>query len=242
MKRAPENTITHNIKEVKQSVLDQIETIFFESTNNYAYAEGIKHLRRIQKQYPRLLKSEDFLMKLGLLYDHLAMGEQSTKKAKLEKQALALYQKALTLYPKSYRAWWGIGRIWWHRESKKALPYAKKARALAIQKGTASGLYTQNIGLIYERLGKYKLAERWLLKGLAENPNDWSPYLNIINLYRLTHQFKKARKYAKTLKTLFKKENQKLKKSLWGIKIEECMRNAEKPLTLAKTKEHKKRG
>jgi len=236
MKRAPENTITHNIKEVKQSVLSQIETIFFESTNNYAYAEGIKHLRRIQKQYPRLLKSEDFLMKLGLLYDHLAMGEQSTKKAKLEKQALALYQKALTLYPKSYRAWWGIGRIWWHRESKKALPYAKKARALAIQKGTASGLYTQNIGLIYERLGKYKLAERWLLKGRRENPRDWSAHLNLVTFYRLTHNFKESKKSAARVAKLFKKEPATFKKTPWGQKIQESMRDAGKPLNLAKIK------
>lgn len=242
MKRAIKNTITHNNKAVKQSVLNQIENVFLASTNNYAYAKGIARLRRIQKQYPHLLKSEDFLMKLGMLHDHVAMGERGAKKARIEKQALALYKKTLTLYPQSHRAWWGIGRVWWHRGSKKALPYAKKARALVIKKHNPSALYTQNIGLIYERLGKYKLAERWLLKGLAENSNDWSLYLNIINLYRLTHQFKNARKYAETLEPLFKKENQKLKQSLWGIKIKECIRNAEKPLALAQTKAQKKRG
>ncbi len=236
MKRAAKNTITHNTKVIKQSVLDQIENVFLASTNTFAYTKGITRLCRIQKQHPHLLQSEDFLIKLGLLYDHAAIRERGAKKTKLEKQALALYQKTLTLYPQSYRAWWGIGRIWWHRENKNALPYAKKARALVIKKHGSSALYTQNIGLIYERLGKYTLAERWLLRGCEEDPRDWSTHLNLVTFYRLTHNFKKSEKSAARIAKLFKNEPAAFRKTPWGEKIQESIRDAGKPLKLIKTK------
>ena len=204
-----------------------LEKIFYDATNNYKYRWGVNKFEIFLKKHPILIKNEDILCKLGLLYDHLAFKEKN-KRHIHEKKAFGLYKKALKYNPDYFRAVWGIGRIWWHRRSKKAIPYAIKAYRLAKKSKPDYGINAQCVGLVYEALDDYKNAEKWLLKGIEIEPKNWGCYLNLVGFYRLTKQFSKSKFYAKKLETLFKKESKEFKKTLWGQKILISIRDADK--------------
>ena len=198
---------------------NRVQIIFDRAANNYKYHWGVLHLEKLLKANPGLI-NEDSLCKLGLLYDHLAMREKrSAARRKYEAKALSLYRQVLRANPNSHRATWGIGRVWWHRRSRKAIPYALRAYHLKKRSGEKVGLYAQNIGLVYEALGDYRNAEKWLLRGLRENRADYGSYLNLVVFYRVIKKdFKKARKYAVKLKKLYN-EKQEFKKTAWGRRI-----------------------
>lgn len=175
-------------------------------------------------------RTEDALQKLGFLYDHAALRQSTIKKKQLEEKAISLYQEVLAINPQSYRALWGIGRVWWHRKNKKAISYALKAYHLKRKLKKKSGLYPQNIGLIYEALGNMRRAEYWLLRGLKENKKDFGSYLNLVVFYRFVKKFDKAKKYAKQLEFHFKRTPKKFQDTPWGKKINEVIAEADQPL------------
>ena len=206
-----------------------LEKIFHEATNNYRYRWGITKFEIFLKKHSVLTKKVDVLYKLGLLYDHLAIREKNKRRIH-EKKAFELYKKVLKYKPDYYRAVWGIGRIWLHRGSKKSIPYALKAYKLAKKGGIPSAMMTQSVGLTYEAVGDYKNAEKWFLKGIEVEPKNWGCYLNLVGFYRLTKQFSKSKFYAKKLEKLFRKESKEFKKTLWGQKILESIKDADKEL------------
>lgn len=211
-----------------------IEKLFEEATNSFRYEWGVRRVESIFVKHPQLINDHS-LCKLGLLYDHLALKQKTDKRRKFyEAKALRLYRQALASNPRSYRALWGIGRVWWHRRDRRALPYAIRAYHLRKRLERSSGLFAQNIGLIYEALGDYKKAEYWLLRGMRENKTDFGSYINLVVFYRLIGDFKKAKKFAVDLRTLYNREPKSFKNTLWGKKISEIIKDAGRPLKVVK--------
>lgn len=201
-----------NLKE-----LSNIDRIFSRAADSFSYWEGIKQIERLIKRNPKLLDSENVLLKMGMLYDHFAMQSQSMQKRKIfEKKALNFYQSALKINPKSHGAVWGVGRVWWHRKSKKAISYAKQAYLLAKQNGANAGAYAQNVGAAYRAIGNLKRSEFWLIKGAKESPKDWSVYLNLISFYKSNGDVNKISIYKKKLNLLFGKEPPEKQETQWG--------------------------
>lgn len=219
---------TRNITRQERNL---IEKHFYAASNNLRYRWGIAALENLSRKNSCVSNNELFLCRLGLLYDHLALRCKKDKRLFYEKMAMNLYKKAKKINPDSYRATWGIGRIWWHRNNRRALQYAKEARRLAKKTRAKTSIYTQNVGLVYESLKDYKNAEKWLLRGMKENPKDWSVYINLVTFYRLSKNFQKAIKYAGKLEGLMQREPASFKKTKWWRIIKrECIENAAKPL------------
>ncbi len=207
-----------------------VENIFRKYSDSFEYKRGVVELRRILKKNSKLINPKS-LSRLGFLYDHLVLQQKSkSSRKKLEDKALSLYRQALRLNPNFTGAVWGIGRVWWHRRSNKAIPYALRAYKLYKKEGGKGGLYAQNVGLVYESLGIYREAEKWLLKGLAENDKDFGVYLNLVVFYRLTHKFTKAKFFSKKLDQLYREEPYKFRRTPWGRRIQDVIKNADQPL------------
>jgi len=210
----------------------ELERLFKKYADNFLYKEGIKEFEKILNYYPYKNNKEIYeylLIKLGFLYDHLALKDKKNRK-EFENKALKFYKKVLGKNKNSIDAIWGIGRVWWHRNDKKAIDYAKKAYQLAKNIEPNHYLRIQNIGLVYESLGDYKKAEKWLLKGIEKKPEDFSPYLNLVVFYRLIKDFDKSKKYAKELERLYKKEPYNFRKTNWGKIIKEVIEKADREL------------
>lgn len=225
--------VKHLTKKELEKIIDGLTADFYRLTNAFKYLEAIEVFERVLEKTPELKDNEDILCRLGMLYDHAAF-QNKNKKNFYEKKALSFYKKALKINPRSIKATWGIGRIYWHNSDKKAVSYAKKAYSLAKRDAKKFGIYIQNIGLVYQTLGKFKEAERWLKKGADTNPKDWAMYLNLVNFYRYTKQFKKSKKYSLILDKLFKKESRSFKKTPWGNKISQTIKDAERELNKVK--------
>lgn len=226
MRKTPSTT-----RNITQQERNFIEKHFYAASNNFKYRRGIAVFENFLRKNPHVLNNELFLCRLGLLYDHLALRYKKDKKLFYEKIAINLYKKAIKINPDSYRATWGIGRIWWHRNSRRALKYAIEARKLAKKTGIKTSIYTQNVGLVYEFLKDYKNAEKWLLRGMKENPKDWSVYINLVTFYRLSKNFQEASEHANKLEKFIQKEPASFKKTKWWKIIKrECIENATKPL------------
>ncbi len=213
--------------ELKKKLL-LIEKAFRMAVDNFRYQEGIRRIEKILKGQPVLKTNERILVKLGLLYDHLAMQQKIIKKRRaLERHALKLYRFALRHNKNLPAAVWGIGRVWWHRRSRKAIKYAKLAYRLAKRLHMPAGLYAQNVGAAYKAVGNYNRCEYWLLKGIRECPNDWSVYLNLLSFY-------KEKKYGggkigrplSTLRRLLKKERPNFKRTKWGKLVQEFIKKS----------------
>lgn len=228
------NIYVNSAKKISPEDIEFLEKIFKTYTDTYDYAQGIKEYGKYFKRNPHAF-NEKILCRLGLMYDHLALQKPRQRK-KFENKALQIYRRVARKDHHSYRAVWGIGRIWWHRGSARAIPYVLKAHTLA-KKAGQKGIYTQNVGLVYESLKKYSEAEKWLLKGLQECTDDWGVYLNIINFYRSIHNFTQAKKYAlQGSKIFYKKENDQFRKTPWGKKVMEIFEHAEETLPSIKKK------
>lgn len=212
-------------------IIEQLEKIFQKSSNNFYYKEGVEQFEKILAKNKNFF-DEKSLCRLGLLYDHLAMYKKSRERKLLEEKAISIYKCVLKKVPNSYRATWGIGRVWWHRKSRHALRYAfranKFAREAHLKKGI--GINTQTIGLVYEFLGDYKNAEKWLIQGMKEEPKEWGVYLNLIIFYRLINKLTKSKKMGEKLKKLFMHESKEFKNTAWGKKVQEIIEKAGKSL------------
>lgn len=145
----------------------------------------------------------------------------------------SLYRSALKINPNSPNAVCGIARVWWYRKSKRAVAYALKVYRLAKknEKNTnAIALYAQHVGLVYENLGNYRMAERWLLRGIKGGVRSFDPYLNLVVFYRLTNNFEEAKKYAPYAWKFYKNQPEAFRQTLWGRKIREMLMSANRPL------------
>ncbi len=211
-----------------------LKGVFDSYTNTYKYADGVKKFEKYFSKHLTVF-DEELMCKFGLLYDHYALQMKNQKARRdLERKALKIYHLVLKKYPHSHKALWGIGRVWWHRKNKRAIFYVQQAYKFAQKRGK-KGIYTQNVGLVYESLREYKKAEQWLKKGLREDEKNWGVYVNIVNFYRLTNQFKKSRRYAPIGMRLFQKDTTaSFKKTPWGKKVRELFANSESPLPLIK--------
>lgn len=210
-----------------KSYKKNFEIVFYDAADNFKYFSGIKNFEKLFKKYPEAEKDDLILSRLGMMYDHLAL-KYPTKRIKYENKALSLYKKALKFNPNSHKATWGIGRIWWHRKSKKALPYAIKAIRLAKKSRDPYGIYISNVGLVYKFIGNDKLAEKWFLKAIKIEPNNWGIYLNLIVLYEKNKQVDKIKKYLPKFKKLVKKEDRSFFKTNWGKRIVGIIKRIEK--------------
>lgn len=218
-----------------EKYIAELEKIFETASNNSRYRWGISAFEKFFKRHQTFFH-EKSLCRLGLLYDHFALKVPRSRR-RFEEKALRIYRHVLRRVPDSYRATWGIGRVWWHRKNQKALAYARKAYRLARKKNSASrGMYAQHVGMVYESLGNFQNAERWLLKGLRENPNDWGLYLNLVVFYRYVRKFEKAMRSAARLKRLFMKTPPQFRNTAWGKKITQVIREAGEPLPLKNKK------
>ena len=212
-----------------KKVVRKLTADFYRLTDAFKYLQAIKLFEKEIVENPELKNNEDILCRLGMLYDHAALQNKKIKRT-YENTALSLYKKALKINPASFKATWGIGRVYWHNTNPKAVRYAKKAYDIARRKEKKLGIYIQNVGLVYESLGKFKESEKWLEKGAAAEPKSWAVYLNLVVFYRLTKQFKKSKKYALKLNKLFDKEPASFKKTPWGKRVVEVIKNSEKEL------------
>lgn len=218
-----------------EKYIAEFEKIFEKASNNFRYQWGAAVFEKFFKEHPKFFH-EKLLCRLGLLLDHLAL-KTPRHRRHYERKALQIYRRVLKLKSNSYRATWGIGRVWWHRRSRRALPYARKAFHLAKKENKATrGMYAQQVGLVYESLGDFKNAERWLFKGLRENPTDWGLHLNLVVFYRYVREFEKAKRFATRLQKLFKKTSSQFRRTAWGRKITQVIREADCPLPLARKK------
>jgi tetratricopeptide (TPR) repeat protein len=223
----------HPSQKTYKQVVKKLTADFYRLTNAFKYIQAINLFEREISRVPGLEGDENILCRLGMLYDHAALQDVKRKKT-YEHKALSLYKRALKINPSSVKATWGIGRIYWHNEDKKAIPYAKRAYLLAKRYEKRTGIYIQNVGLVYQTLGKFKEAELWLKKGANAEPKNWAMYLNLVVFFRYTKQFIKSKKYSLVLKKLFSQESTLFKKTPWGKKIAEVIKDAEKELNKIK--------
>ncbi|MBI2482325.1 MAG: hypothetical protein HYV76_02075 [Candidatus Vogelbacteria bacterium] len=197
----------------------QINEIVRTAMLNYNYKKAIQDIEKILKKHP-ILRDEQRLCDLGMLYDHQAMVEKNVLKRKeYEKTAFKLYREILTINPGSMYdsyALWGIGRIWLHRKNKKALKYAKEAAVLTKKMTGKAGGMLLNVGLVYDELGNYKQAERWYLKTIKEDPGQLGLYINLTTLYFKYRRLDRLKKILPTLKKLYEKEPDQFKQTKWG--------------------------
>lgn len=208
------------------SIFSEINEIFKSALKTGSYKQGIEQIGKVLGGQE--LKDEKILYKIGFLYDHLALEKEGREREELEDKAMSFYERALDVNKDYYNALWGIGRIYWHRNSKEALPYAEAAYEKHKEK-TGNEDFSQNVGLVYESLGDHESAEVWLKKPL-DSTDDPGMFSNLINLYRKTAQFEKAKKYAARAKELFDKKDESYKESLVGKMIEKAIESVDKPV------------
>lgn len=189
---------------------------------NKKYRWGINIIEKYIRYY---LFSDNEKYGLGLLYDHLAMKIQKmTAKGKRKKylfeqylkKAEAIYKDILRENSEYLHALYGIGRIYNIKGNYGgALYYQKKAfhQMLKLPKYQRGALA---IGVIYQKIGDYKNAEKWYLKEYkACKKNDFGTTLNLFNFYKTIKNYKKALYYGlKTEKLLETEFNKKQYKSL----------------------------
>lgn len=160
----------------------RFEKSFQRAVNNYDYRSGIHALENFLLLYPELSTSPHNLSRIGLLYDHLAM-RSGAKRRMHEAIARRFYMKALSYDPAFPSAWWGLARIHWHNKDKRAIALAKKAYHLAKRRRVSVGQYAQNVGLVYEALGNFRLTKDWLSRGVSESSNEWGTHYNLLRFY-----------------------------------------------------------
>ena len=186
---------------------------------NKKYRWGINILEKYAKRYSF---NENEKYRLGLLYDHLAMKIKLVKNEKQKrdlfehylKKAKIIYKDILKENPKYLHAIYGLGRIYnIEGDCDKALYYQKKAfkQMIKLPKNQRGALA---IGVIYQKMGDYKNAEKWYLKEYkACRKDDFGTNLNLFNFYKTTKKYKKALYYGlkteKLLETEFKKKQYK---------------------------------
>ena len=209
------------------------EDVFQDSAHNKKYSLGIRKFENLFKKYPEAEEDDVVLSRLGLMHDHLAQ-KYPKKRIKYENRALGLYNKALKFHPDSHNATWGIGRVWWHRKSKKALPYALKALRLAKKANAPIGIYTSNVGLVYKFIGDNKMAEKWFLKAIKVEPDNWGPYLNLITSYRQNGNIEKTKKYLLKFEKLVKKEDSWFLNTVWGKQVLGVVKDLKRHFKIAK--------
>ncbi len=197
------------------------------AVNSFKFTQGIRELEDAAGQSPMLNNNDEFLTKLALLYDHEASRHSGRTRERFEARARGLCERALKANPKSYRAVWGIGRILWHRKDVRALKFARKAYHLRRRVTGTVGMYGQHVALIYEIMKKYKLAERWYLRGTLENPREFGVYLNLTLFYLARGDAVKAKHVAKNLDRRFQRKSPGFKKTAWGKRIANVIAEAE---------------
>lgn len=209
--------------------LETFETIFKEANHNKKNVWGIKRFESLLNKYPEFRKNESVLHRLGLMYDHVFLKDPAKQKP-YEDKAISIYKAILKINPDSYKATWGIGRVWWHRKNKKALPYVLAAYDL-IKKvkdpAAPKGLYTQNVGMIYEMLGDMRNAEQWYKKGIKVTPEDWGVYLNVIGFYNRQKNPAKAKPFLPKYAQLLKKEPKEFFDTAWGKQVLNIIKDTE---------------
>ena len=182
---------------------------------NYTYQNCIDLFKKTLTSNQELNADLQLKLKLGTLYDHRAMQVPRRQKSILEQAALKLYRNVLKSDPVSPQALWAIGRVYWHRKDKKAIYYANRAYKAARKKKLPTGLYIQNIGLIYDSLGNTRKGEVWLLKGMRASPREWGCYYNLFHHYKKIKDEQKARLYAKKLKIKISRMPKRTKNTRW---------------------------
>lgn len=217
------------IRPIPEQQKTLLEKKFIKTTNEFDYPAGVRFFSSYLRRHPDEFDEKVFC-RLGLLVDHLAFKASQKKARRAEQLALKIYSYVLARKPDSHKATWGIGRVYLHRNSRKALPYAKRAFYLSKKAGTSIGMRAQCVGLVYENLGEYRNAAHWLKRGIRENPKDWGMHLNLVGFFRLRKQFRAAQQQAILLKQLVEKEPVRFLKTPWGKKILEVVRDAGKPL------------
>lgn len=211
---------------------ETFETIFKESNHNSKNVWGIKRFETLLDKYPEFKKNEAVLHRLGMMYDHVFFKDRAMQKP-YEDNAIRIYKSILKINPDSYKATWGIGRVWWHRKNKKALPYVLSAYEL-IKKTKDStapkGLFTQNVGMIYEMLGDTHKAEQWYKKGIKATPEDWGVYLNIISFYHRQKTIAKSKPFLPKYAQLLKKEPKEFFTTAWGKQVLDLLEGTQKKI------------
>ncbi len=210
--------------------LETFEEIFKEANHNKRNVWGIKRFDTLLDKYPEFRKNEEMLHRLGLMYDHVFFKDRAKQKP-YEDKAISIYKAILKINPNSYKATWGIGRVWWHRKNKKALPYVLAAYELISKTkdpAAPKGLYTQNVGMIYEMLGDVRKAEQWYKKGIKVTPEDWGVYLNIISFYHRKKTVIKAKPFLPKYEQLLKKEPREFFDTAWGKQVLDLLEGTRK--------------
>jgi len=174
--------------------------------SNKRYRWGIDIIEKYASHYSL---SDNEKYKLGLLYDHLAMKAKGLLKEKYLREAEVIYKEILKQNQKYFLALYGIGRIYSVRENyNKALYYQIKAykRMMKLPRNQRGALA---IGVLYQKKGDYKKAEKWYLREYKDcSRNNFGTALNLFNFYKEIKNYPKALFYGlkteKLLKTEFK--------------------------------------
>lgn len=145
---------------------------FHRAMHSLKYYGAVKRYERFIATMPILRKNNFILLNLATLYDHLALKSRKINRKKYEEKAISLCKEVLRRDPENWGAVWGIGRVWWHRGSLKGVAYAKRAREIAAKKKMDLGMFSMQVGYVYESAGYLKKAKFWIEKGIKENPNE----------------------------------------------------------------------
>jgi len=167
----------------KDDCYNLLQNEFRNAMNSLRYYGAVKKYEGFIAATPILRNNNFILLNLATLYDHLALKSRKSNRKKYEEKAINLCQEVLKRDPENWGAVWGIGRVWWHRCSLKGITYAKRARAIAAKKKMNLGMFSMQVGYVYESAGHLEKAKFWIKKGLEENPND-------TNLQRIWKHFK----------------------------------------------------
>jgi tetratricopeptide (TPR) repeat protein len=194
--------------EMPQEIKDLLNTTRGSAMANQEYKKAIAVYEKYYKKYIFNIGQK---YRLGLLYDHHAMGLKNEKQVKeYLNKAKALYREILKEEPSYFHALYGIGRLYSIQgDYKTALKYQIQAynEMLKLPRSKRGALV---IGYLYDELGDYDNAERWYLREYRDTPkDDFGTPLNLLQFYKKHDKVKKALKYALITEKLIKSEYKK---------------------------------
>lgn len=204
--------------------------ILAEAVSNKKYNKAIKVF---EKNINFVLKNDDLMYKLGLLYDHLAGKLKISKKPNYKKyleKAEKIYKELLKKNKNNFFALYGLARInSLKNKHKKAIKYAimaykKKSELPYKLKGALP------VAPFFEVIGDNKKAEYWYKKEFKDSPNDFGACLNLFYFYYFNKNYKKAKKLINKVEELMKNEFKKSQYKGLNIKNSKFFKKIEKTI------------
>lgn len=217
MSRSPKHKTAINKSTLRPPRLaDYLYKIHGTALSNEKFRWGINI---IEKYYPKYIFTHNEEYRLGLLYDHLAMGTKNRSlKTQYLNRALTIYKNILKRNPKYFLARYGIGRVYnVFGDTRKAIYYQVKSynEMLRLPKKQRGAMA---IGYLFEKTGDAGKAEQWYLREYRNcTRNNFGTTLNLLGFYKRVKNYNKALTYALKMEKLLKGEFKKRAYKSLGI-------------------------